>query len=63
MYLLDYISCLFCLQKTLVTISNTVAHHDVFATLPWPIKSSHLSPQGICGLQSSIFNCAEWEIL
>lgn len=43
-YLLDYISCLFCLQKTLVTISNTLADHDIFARFPWPIESSHLSP-------------------
>lgn len=43
-YLLDYISCLFCLQKTLVTISNTLADRDTFARFPPPITSPHLWP-------------------
>lgn len=41
MHLLDCMSCPFCLQKTLVTFSNSLADHNIFARLPWPTEPSH----------------------
>lgn len=43
MHLLDYIFCLFCLQKTLVTISSSLADHDIFARFSWPLGSHLIS--------------------